>query len=67
MKHIFLPLILFFASCTSRYDLIIEDVNIIDIETGELSIQDVFINDSLIVTISNKKSIHEKAKKLING
>lgn len=67
MKHIFLPLILFFASCTSRYDLIIEDVNIIDIETGELSIQDVFINDSLIVTISNKKSIHERAKKLING
>lgn len=54
-------------SCSSKYDLIITDVNIIDIQTGVILKSDVLIKDSLIVEISKSNSANRKAINTLKG
>ena len=67
MYRAFILLFIILSSCSSKYDLAITDVNIIDITTGEISKGDVFINDSLIVKITNPNPASEEAIEYIEG
>lgn len=71
MKYLKLILITaFLCSCTSKidekFDLIVSNVNVINVETGEVSYyKDVFIKDSLIVQIKETKN--HNTSNTING
>ena len=62
-----LLLALTLASCTTKYDVIIREVNIIDIQSGSITTMDVLIKDSLIQSISSPGSIAAKGEKTIQG
>ena len=67
MKFTNLFLILIFTACSSKYNLVISDVNIIDINTGEISSGNVLIKDSIIIEINKSNSLTALATETIDG
>ena len=67
MKSVALLFALSLASCSPKFDLIIKNVNIIDINTGDIVKRDVLIKDSIIVEIGSSSSAFKKAINTING
>lgn len=67
LRYTFLMLSLWYAACTPGYDLVIEDVKVIDIVSGEVSNSHVCIKDSFIVKISTESQPLRNAKHIIEG
>ncbi|MFV1884960.1 MAG: amidohydrolase family protein [Balneola sp.] len=67
MKSVILLLTLILTSCTPKYDLVIRDVNIIDINNGEITKGDVLIKDSSIVEINKPNAISKRTIRTIDA
>lgn len=65
MRSSFLIFILLLSACSSKYDLIIQNVKVIDMNTGEFRISNVHIKDSLIVNITTTQG--QDAKEVIDA
>ncbi|MFK7812513.1 MAG: amidohydrolase family protein [Maribacter sp.] len=70
--YFLLPLIFLFSTCSpdkkEQFDIVIQNGNVIDIETGNIVQQDVFISDGRIKKISNTNhGIHFEAKQTIDA